>query len=1438
MASIKLPKVAHVFSSRKEISDYIRAFNFYLVANELSGKSEEVKIAHMRCSFNDKINDIIDKMTGQKTVESVMKYLEEQLIPSDNTCFNQYVFFNRSQKEGENFNDYYLDLDHLATKCNLGDKHDEILKARLVCGIGNPAMRERLMRTPDMSLKDVIQYCRLSEDAKSKVNEMEGLKSNGQVHAIVNSKYKQPWRGNKNKYCNAQNRPQKTQNQVNHKSVNQEMEFKCSRCRTWHTPRNCPAFNKLCNKCHRPNHFSIACRFNQKKLHMVENDSSNQEEEMSNTWQGGAMLDVLKINSIGGWSQTFKIAGIPITFKLDTGADICVLPESIARKIKPNFSRACTVTAVEAFGGHRIEIVGNVPIKMKRSGESCVIDFSVIQDGRGVIPILGHEACEKLGLIKKLEILDNGSDLENFLNKYSGVFEGLGTFPQKYKIEVDSSSIPTNKPPRRVAFALMEKLKHKLTQLVESKIIEPVNQPNNWCSNLVIREKPNGDLRLCLDPMDLNKVLKREHFLIPTLEEIKTKLVGKSYFSVIDLKDGFHQILLDEESRDYCTFSSPYGYFRYLRVPFGLNTSPEIFMKYNIECFKDIEDLVIYFDDLLIASKDKQSHIETLSKVFQRATELNIKFNRNKLQLMKNEFKYLGHKFNKDGCQIDPERIEAIKQLKEPKSVKELQSILGMFNYMRDFIPQMAQLTTPLRVLLRKGVVWHWTDQQKIAFENLKEAVSKPPILKNFDPSKDVVIQTDSSQYGVGSVLLQDKQPVAFASRSLTDTEIKYSQIEKETLAIKYACRKFHNYIWGKKIVIHSDHLPLMSIFRKNIAQIVSDRIVRMRLSLLKYDLDVQYLPGKQMFIADLLSRNCLSTTYNNEIEVTGYIHNIYKPDNLLSYELIKNEINQNPDFCKIIDYIDNGWPNNKNNIGNSEIVRHYFKIRNQLMHTEGIIYFNDRIVIPDKLKELALKMLHSGHHGVTKTLLRANQTYYWINLSNDIESYVKKCLTCQENRNSKIKEPMICYEIPDRPFQRLGLDIMTFKSKDYLVIIDSFSKWIECVKLNSKTCSEIILKLKNIFSQYGIPEIVVSDNSPFNSIEMRQFANNYNIEWKTSSPHYPISNGLAERAVGICKDLLKKACSSEADFTDLLMEYRATPIPSIGYSPSEMLMGRLIRTKLLINNNKLKPHNNFQQISNQVQNKLKINQSKLKIQYDKTSKTDKEFGDQENVLVQEEKKWVKGKILNKTKYPRSYNVRTEKNQILRRNSKFLRHTPLVFECPVSNSNAVDNDIYDDCLDFKMLSRDKYPIDVPVLSDGKLVETNKNSNSNTIQLTNSSEFRPSCSQSDTVTKLLSKNEIVKYVNNQLPSNNVQVPHENESYSDLEDTIITPSFLDSNLATINDFEVGEESGEEFNTPHNMSINDDHNYSKLSVEKGEDKNKRKIRLPMKLKDYDLY
>lgn len=294
---------------------------------------------------------------------------------------------------------------------------------------------------------------------------------------------------------------------------------------------------------------------------------------------------------------------------------------------------------------------------------------------------------------------------------------------------------------------------------------------------MVVVEKPDGTLRIGLDPFHLNKVLNEEFYIIPTVDEISEKIKGAKFYTVLDLTDGFYQIELDEEASDLCTFSTPFGCYRFKRFPFGLKIGPELCQRYNQELFGHIEGVAIYLDDILVTGSSKQAHDNALKAVFRIATEHNVKFNPKKFQYCAPKIKYIGHIFSEKGIETDPERIKAIVEMQTPRNVKELQRFLGMIGYMRSFIPKLTEMSTPLRELLKKEVAWQWMQPHSDAVTKLKEAITKTPVLRIFDGKLPVVIQCDSSKDGIGYCIMQEGKPVAYGSRSLTDAQKNYGQV-------------------------------------------------------------------------------------------------------------------------------------------------------------------------------------------------------------------------------------------------------------------------------------------------------------------------------------------------------------------------------------------------------------------------------------------------------------------------------------------------------------------------------------------------------------------------------------------------------------------------------------------------------------------------------------
>ena len=447
---------------------------------------------------------------------------------------------------------------------------------------------------------------------------------------------------------------------------------------------------------------------------------------------------------------------------------------------------------------------------------------------------------------------------EEVVEEFPDVFTGLGCMAGSYHIELDDTVAPVIHPPRRVPYSLLDKLKKKLEELEGKDIIQKVDRPTPWVNSLVIVEKRDGSLRLCLDPRDLNKAIRREHHRIPTTEDIASRLSGKKLFSIVDEKDGFWQVRLDDESSHLCAFNTPYGRYRFKRMPFGISSAPEVFQKKNETIFGDIDGMKVIFDDIIVAAKDDHEHDEIMRKLLQRARDANVKFNPAKLQYKVSEVKYMGNIVSESGLKPDAEKVRAIIQMPPPQNREELQRFLGMVNYFSQFIPNQSEITAPLRSLLKKDVTWNWFQEHAQAVEHLKDILSSQPVLKFFDPSKPIKLQVDASKSGLGACILQDGHPIAYASRSLIQAEEHYAQIEKELLAVVFGCERFNHYVYGRPVDVLSDHKPLVSITKKPLVS-SSPRLQRLLLRLQKYEVNITYVPGKHMHVADTLSRACLN---------------------------------------------------------------------------------------------------------------------------------------------------------------------------------------------------------------------------------------------------------------------------------------------------------------------------------------------------------------------------------------------------------------------------------------------------------------------------------------------------------------------------------------------------------------------------------------------------
>lgn len=323
--------------------------------------------------------------------------------------------------------------------------------------------------------------------------------------------------------------------------------------------------------------------------------------------------------------------------------------------------------------------------------------------------------------------------------------------------------------------------------------------------------------------------------------------------------------------------------------------------------------------------------------------------------------------------------------------------------------------------------------------------------------------------------------------------------------------------------MVETDHKPLESIVNKDINKI-SCRLQRMVLKLLKYNIEVRYVPGHKMFIADYLSRHYIMDNAKIDPTVQELVHSFEQQLAVTDKKMaeFQKETLNDPDLRQVITWYNEGYPKNDRKIA-SKNLSVYYKLRSELHVKDNIIYYNDRIVVPQNMKQGVLKSLHTGHVGAGKCKKRARNLLYWPGMSVDIEKFIFSCNICEKYRVSKPKDSLMSHEIPDLPFFKIGMDICTYGTKDYIVVVDYYSRWIEVKMLKDKTAGTVIQKLKLIFAVHGFPKVIVCDNMPFASYTFKQFAESYDIQLVYSSPRYPQSNGLSEKAVGIVKNMMRK---------------------------------------------------------------------------------------------------------------------------------------------------------------------------------------------------------------------------------------------------------------------------------------------------------------------------
>ena len=794
-------------------------FELFLAASGLSEKDDKVQSATLfHVAGPDALeiyNTFVWEHEGdERKIVKIMEKFQAYCEPRKNITWERHVFNTCNQEVGETIDQYVTKLKTKARSCEFSALKDSLIRDRIVCGIHSDKIHSRLLREVDLTLERTVDICRANE---ATATQMKKLGENSAINHSTNSM---------------------EIDTIDASGRGEIKKFYCDKCGNWHKKQQtCPAQGVECHKCGKRNHFARVCRSKVKKAATPSLHSIEQEQDSSDE---GEQLFVATLHTISRskeWKVTIKLNGQKTVFKIDTGAQCNVVSKDKYKQVSKQPLQTSGAKLV-AFGGHRLNTCGKITILCEHKGKNFPIEFQVVD--QDVPSVLGLDTSTKLNLVQRVDVLN--SQTTDTLQKYKDVFEGLGHITEAtHHISIRQESKPVVHPPRRVPVTLRPKVKQELERMERLNVIEKVQEATEWVNSMVVITKPNGKLRICIDPRDLNKVIKREYYPMRTIEEIAARMPNAKFFSVLDASSGYWQVQLDPESAELCTFNTPFGRYKFKRLPFGLSSAPDVFQKVMSEMFESIEGVEVVVDDILVWGESEEQHDARLTQVLEKARARNLKLNETKCHIKRQEVSYIGHILTKEGLKPDPKKTEAINNMEAPKNKEELQRYLGMIMYLAKFIPNLSQSAEPLRTLLEKDVEWHWNEQQEHSFKTLKQLTTVAPVLKYFDPTKAIKISVDASSKGMGAVLLQDDQPVAYASKALTKSQQNYAQIEKEMLAIVFGCTRFHEYIYGMpQVEIETDHKPLEAILKKPLHQAPA-RLQKMIMVVQKYPISVRY---------------------------------------------------------------------------------------------------------------------------------------------------------------------------------------------------------------------------------------------------------------------------------------------------------------------------------------------------------------------------------------------------------------------------------------------------------------------------------------------------------------------------------------------------------------------------------------------------------------------
>ncbi|GAU25204.1 hypothetical protein TSUD_151040 [Trifolium subterraneum] len=686
-------------------------------------------------------------------------------------------------------------------------------------------------------------------------------------------------------------------------------------------------------------------------------------------------------------------------------------------------------------------------------------------------------------------------EIAMLLHNYQEVFKTPNGLPptraHNHSIPLLEGSNPVKVKPYRYPHSQKTQIEHMVQDMLQQGIIQPSTSP--FSSPIILVKKKDGTWRFCTDYRALNAITVKDSFPIPTVDELLDELFGAKHFSKLDLRSGYHQILLQPEDRYKTAFRTHQGHYEWLVMPFGLTNAPATFQSLMNTIFQNVlrKYVLVFFDDILVYSKTWQEHLKHLAAVLQVLQDNELFVKLSKCSFGVSEIEYLGHVVNGQGVSMDKEKIQAVLDWPPPKNIKQLRGFLCLTGYYRRFIQSYAKIASPLTDLLKKEA-YVWTTQAKAAFQQLKNAITSAPVLALPNFTKTFILETDASGVGIGAVLHQEGHPIAYFSKKLVPRNQKKSAYFREMLAIAEAIAKFRHYLLGHKFIIRTDQKSLRNLMEQTLQTPDQQEWLH---RFLGYDFSIEYKPGKDNVVADALSRVMTLAWSEPQFRLLHQIKAIQKQD---------------PTLVKIrMECAQHSQPGS------------HYTIKDDLL------FWKQRIVIPHDgaLIQQVLYELHTsplgGHAGITRTVARVKAQFYWSDMKKDIVEYVQNCEICQKAKTANtlpagLLQPL---PIPSQVWEDVAMDFITGLPLSHgytviLVVIDRLTKYAHFIPLKTDYTSKIVAEafMHHIVKLHGMPKSIVSDRDKvFTSNFWQQLFKLQGTSLAMSSAYHPQSDGQSE---------------------------------------------------------------------------------------------------------------------------------------------------------------------------------------------------------------------------------------------------------------------------------------------------------------------------------------